>query len=228
MEIKYNKYPTYKDSGVEWIGEIPEGWIKTPLRHVLKKIEQGNSPSPTNGSSSAYVIKLSAIKKGEFYKNEVKPVQEKDFDNRYQLKNGDFLMTRGNTPELVADTCIIRADIEDKIMYSDLVFKLIFDIKKIDVNFILNCMQSSYLRRQIIMSARGSNTTMIKVSQDQFKSWLFFIPPLKEQTQIVIHIETQSAKIDKAIALQQTQIEKLKEYKSTLIDSAVTGKIKIT
>ena len=217
-----------KDSGVEWIGEIPHGWIKTPLRHILKKIEQGNSPSPTNGYSSTYVIKLSAIKKGEFYKKKLKPVQEKDFDIRYQLKKGDFLMTRGNTPELVADTCIIREYIENKIMYSDLVFKLIFYINKIDINFMLNCMQSSYLRRQIIMSARGSNTTMIKVSQDQFKSWVFFIPNLKEQIQISTYIETQSQKIDKAISLQQNQIEKLKEYKVVLIDSVVRGKVKVS
>lgn len=52
-------------------------------------------------------------------------------------------------------------------------------------------------------------------------------PPKEEQTAIVTHIETQSAKIDKAIALQQQQIDKLKEYKATLINSAVTGKIKV-
>lgn len=216
-----------KDSGVEWIGEIPESWEKTPLRHLLKKIQQGNSPSPTNGYSTTHVIKLSAIKKGNFYKKELKPIQNQSFENRYQLKKGDFLMTRGNTPELVADTCIIREDIKDLIMYSDLVFKLTFHTSKVDAHFILNCMQSSYLRNQITMSARGSNTTMIKVSQDQFKSWIFFIPCLKEQKEISNYIETQTNKIDKSITLQQQQIEKLKEYKSSLINSAVTGKIKV-
>jgi len=49
-----------------------------------------------------------------------------------------------------------------------------------------------------------------------------------EQCFIISHIETQSAKIDKAIKLQEQQIEKLKELKSTLIDSAVTGKIKVS
>ena len=50
---------------------------------------------------------------------------------------------------------------------------------------------------------------------------------MNEQPAIVAHIETQSTKIDKAIALQQRQIEKLREYKATLINSAVTGKIKV-
>ena len=54
------------------------------------------------------------------------------------------------------------------------------------------------------------------------------IPPLNEQTAIVAHIETQSAKIDRAISLQEQQIGKLKELKATLIDGAVTGKIKVS
>ena len=52
-------------------------------------------------------------------------------------------------------------------------------------------------------------------------------PSKEEQTAIVSHIQTQSTKIDKAIALQEQMIDKLKEYKTTLINSAVTGKIKV-
>jgi type I restriction enzyme S subunit len=54
------------------------------------------------------------------------------------------------------------------------------------------------------------------------------VPPIEEQKDIVEFIDTQTQKIDQAIALQQQQIDKLKEYKTTLINSAVTGKIKIT
>lgn len=53
------------------------------------------------------------------------------------------------------------------------------------------------------------------------------VPPKEEQREIVRHVATQSKKIDQAIALQESQIEKLKEYKSTLINGAVTGKIKV-
>ncbi|WP_291464790.1 hypothetical protein [Desulfobacula sp.] len=52
-------------------------------------------------------------------------------------------------------------------------------------------------------------------------------PDRKEQDEIIIHIQTQSTKIDKVIALQEQMINKLKEYKATLINSAVTGKIKV-
>jgi type I restriction enzyme S subunit len=60
------------------------------------------------------------------------------------------------------------------------------------------------------------------------KDVLLWIPPLSEQQQLVKIIDNKTAKIDKAIELHQKQIEKLKEYKATLIDSVVTGKLKIS
>jgi type I restriction enzyme S subunit len=60
------------------------------------------------------------------------------------------------------------------------------------------------------------------------KNEQFPYPPLKEQYTISKYLEKQFSKITKAVNYQQTQIEKLKEYKSVLIDSAVTGKIKVS
>jgi len=65
------------------------------------------------------------------------------------------------------------------------------------------------------------------LSQSDINNFSVPLPSFEEQKQIANHIETQSSKIDKAISLQERQIEKLKEYKATLIDSAVTGKIKV-
>ena len=62
---------------------------------------------------------------------------------------------------------------------------------------------------------------------NEFKQLLTVLPPMEEQTAIVSHIQTLSAKIDKAIGIQEQMIEKLNEYKATLINSAVTGKIKV-
>ena len=59
------------------------------------------------------------------------------------------------------------------------------------------------------------------------KSIMLAIPPKDEQVQIIEYIETQITKIDKAIELQQNYISKLKEYKASLIDSVVTGKVRV-
>jgi type I restriction enzyme S subunit len=65
------------------------------------------------------------------------------------------------------------------------------------------------------------------IPKDSFFSFKTFIPPKQEQQKIVDFIENQTSKIDKAINLQQKQITKLKEYKTTLIDSVVTGKVRV-
>ena len=72
-----------------------------------------------------------------------------------------------------------------------------------------------------------SGTKQANLSNDNVVNIKIPIPPFSEQAAIVDFIETQSAKIDTSISIQQQQIAKLKEYKSTLIDSAVTGKIKV-
>jgi type I restriction enzyme S subunit len=74
----------------------------------------------------------------------------------------------------------------------------------------------------------GVTEGMMPLYTNDFYDMNSVVPPEDEQIEIVEHIETQSQKIDQAIALQQQQIDKLKEYKTTLINSAVTGKIKIT
>ncbi|WP_413692083.1 restriction endonuclease subunit S [Psychromonas sp. KJ10-2] len=75
-------------------------------------------------------------------------------------------------------------------------------------------------------------STGLHSSRLRFYSRMFFdmeigYPSRNEQDEIVTHIEKQSFKIDEAVELQKKQIEKLKEYKTTLINSAVTGKIKV-
>ena len=80
---------------------------------------------------------------------------------------------------------------------------------------------------QFISKATGIVEGLIRLYSDDLFSIKVPIPPIKEQDEILTHIETQSTKIDQSIALQQKQIAKLKEYKSVLIDSAVTGKVKV-
>ncbi|MFA8300991.1 MAG: restriction endonuclease subunit S [Hyphomicrobiales bacterium] len=216
-----------KDSGIEWIGKIPKHWEVKAVRRVLNKLEQGDSPSPSNDDLGIFVIKLSAIKEGKFNLNERKPILKKNYINKYQLKKGDFLLTRGNTPELVGDSCFINMDINIPLMFSDLVYRLTFNNKKVNDKFMLYSFLSEYHRIQIISSARGSSSSMVKISQDHIKSWTFICPPLSEQQQIADYIERESDKIDKAISIQGQQIEKLREYKLSLINSVVTGKLRV-
>lgn len=71
------------------------------------------------------------------------------------------------------------------------------------------------------------NTVRLKVSRDDLRSMKVPYPTISEITEIVDYIESESSKTSKAIRLQEQQIKKLKEFKTTLINDAVTGKIKV-
>lgn len=216
-----------RDSGIEWIGEIPEHWKIVQFRRVIQKIDQGDSPPLSNDDTEHHVLKLSAISAGRYISGEEKAIATKDFTDKFQLRKGDFLMTRGNTPELVADTCIVSEEIEHKVMFSDLVYRLIFK-DTISPDFALHACQSAYMRAIIRLHARGSNSTMSKVSQDSIKSFSLVLPPIDEQLEIAENIEENSTMIMRGISKVESQIVRLKEYKATLINSAVTGKINVS
>ncbi len=216
-----------KDSGVEWIGEIPAHWDILSVGKILTNLEQGDSPIASNSSENSFVLKLSAIKSGSFFQEELKPIDIKSYKKRFQLQKGDFLLTRGNTPELVGDTCIVKNEIKDQIIFSDLIYRLSFLLKKVHYDFILHTFQSTYFRKQISSSAKGSSSSMVKVSHADIKSWITLLPPYQEQELIATHLENSTTKINHIITLQEGQMAKLREYKASLIDSAVTGKIKV-
>jgi type I restriction enzyme, S subunit len=80
---------------------------------------------------------------------------------------------------------------------------------------------------QFISLATGIVEGLIRLYTDDLFSLKVAVPPKEEQKQIIIHCEEQVSKIDKAIELQQNYISKLKEYKASLIDSVVTGKVRV-
>ncbi len=218
-----------KNSGVEWIGDIPAHWEVMANRRVLNKLEQGNSPSIENyNEGSAYsVLKLSAVKQGKYISGEDKEIPQKKFREEYKVLKGDFLLTRGNTPELVADICYVSDEPSGNVMMPDLVYRLTYDKKRVSHEYFSYLMLAGFIRHQIKICARGSSHTMVKVSQEHIKSWLIVLPPIKEQEKINRFLRVRLAEIDKVKKRTQESIDKLQEFKQTLITHAVTGKIKV-
>ena len=103
-----------KDSGVEWLGQVPAHWEVLPLPRLLRSIEQGSSPLASSAPPEAGergVLKLGAIKKGRFFESEAKALEEHTpFDEAFRIRSGDLLVTRGNTPDLVGDACVVESD----------------------------------------------------------------------------------------------------------------------
>jgi len=131
----WKRYPKYKDSGVEWLGEIPEEWEVITNRRFITRIEQGWSPIAADKvceEDEWGVTKLNAVSHGKFQSSTHKalPCELKPIYN-YEVKNGDLLITRSNTPALVGDTCVVH-DIREKLLLCDLIYRITVDEKIMD------------------------------------------------------------------------------------------------
>ncbi len=209
-----------KDSGVEWIGDIPEEWEVKRLRYV-SKINTNSLPENTPKSFSFNYVDIGSIS----FENGIERTENFEFKNapcraRRIAKNGNTVISTVRTYLKAID--YISEHKADFIFSTG--FAVLEPIGILD-KFLYHFVRSNAFTEQVTLDSKGMSYPAIN-STDLSRLFLT-IPPIQEQTDIVAHIEAQSAKIDKAIGLQEQQIEKLKELKACMIDRAVTGKIKV-
>ncbi|MGR2948101.1 restriction endonuclease subunit S [Vibrio vulnificus] len=208
-----------KDSGVDWIGKIPAHWEVKRLKYVL---EERNERSKTGEEPLFMVSQVHGLVVRADYHDKAE-VAASNIDNKVVYKN-DLVFNK-----LKAHLGVFfKSNIEFKGLVSPdyAVYKCkehISDAKYLEVLF----RHPSYIQ-QFIIRATGVVEGLIRL----YTGDLFDIPvpvaPSGEQGEILAYTKSQSSAYEKAIEIQQNQIEMLKEYKTSLINSAVTGKIKIT
>jgi len=142
----------------------------------------------------------------------------------YEVQKGDLLITRGNTPQLVADVCI-ATEAPKRLMLSDLIYRIKTDPEQVEPGYLAAFLLSRSARDQIELDARGSSLTMVKVSQGHIRSWLWPKPPKEEQARLLNMILKTRNDTAGVISEKRSLIESLKEYRTSLIYEAVTGKI---
>lgn len=205
-----------KDSGVEWIGQIPAHWEVKRLKYVvrvLKRIIGSEGPDVLSITQSG--IKIKDIESGEGQ-------LASDYSG-YQIVNaGDFAM---NHMDLV--TGYVDISKYDGVTSPDYrVFENTSD--QVDDEYLLRLFQHGYKSRIFFKYGRGVHSEgRWRFPKDSFDNFFIPVPPIEEQRLIAKSVTDQHAKIDKALDLKIAQIVVLKEYKATLINSAVTGKIKV-
>ena len=192
-----------KDSGVEWIGEIPAHWVVRRFK-LLCNISTGskNTEDKKENGEFPFFVRSQNVERIDTYTFE-----------------GEAILTAGDG----AGVGKVFHYVNERFDFHQRVYKF-SNFKSINGKYLFFYLQSNFYNVALNGEAKSTvDSLRLRLIQD----FLVSFPSLKEQTSIVNYIESQSAKIDKAIALQEQQIEKLKELKSTLIDSAVTGKIKV-
>ena len=207
-----------RDSGVEWIGEIPEHWEVKRLKYVL---DERNERSKTGEEPLFMVSQVHGLVVRSEYHDKAE-VAQSNVDNKIVYRN-DLVFNK-----LKAHLGVFfKSNIEFEGLVSPdyAVYKAKAHIE--DLKYLEHLFRHPAYIGQFIIRATGIVEGLIRLYTGDLFDIEIPVPPSKEQTDILLHIDTESAKIDKAIELQQQQIDRLKEYKATLINSAVTGKIKV-
>lgn len=208
-----------KDSGVDWIGEIPEHWEAKRIKHVAI-IQNGQINPKDKKHKNKVLIAPNHIESrtGRILYKETADQQGAE-SGKYPVTKGALIYSKIR-PEL-RKACIAE---EDGMCSADMYS--IIPNKQLDSHFMLLVFLGEKFNG--LMVNQSMRVAMPKVNRNDVTNYWMAIPPLDEQDKIVKHVENQSNKIDQVIVFQAQQIEKLKEYKTTLINSAVTGKIKVT
>ena len=203
--MSYAKYERYKDSGVDWLGEIPSDW-------ELGRISAFFSERRQKVSDKDYPA-LSVTKLGVFPQWE-NVAKSNDGDNRKLVKKGDFVINsrsdrKGSSGIAKQDGSVSLINIVLKPVnieprYSEYLFK--------SYNFI----------EEFYRVGHGIVADLWTTRFDDIKNSMIALPTFDEQVKIANFLDQKTAQIDQAIALKQQQIEKLNEYKQIVIQNAVT------
>lgn len=209
--MSYATYERYKDSGVDWLGEIPSTWTTRKLKHIVKIHKR------IIGHEGIDV--LSITQRGIVVKDITSGAGQLAMDySKYQIVEiGDFAM---NHMDLLTGYVDI-SKFEGVVSPDYRVFKN--ESKEINDDYLLKIFQIGY--NQKIFYKYGQGVSMLgrwRLPAENFNLFSVPIPSTEEQTKIIEFLDQKTAQIDQAIALKQQQIEKLNEYKQIVIQNAVT------
>jgi len=220
-----------KDSGSEWIGEIPEHWSIIKMKYLLSSKKYSIKAGPfgsqlknddmVSGDIKVYNQKTvldNDFKSGDYYIENCKYEELRAFE----VFSGDLLVTTRGT---IGKTAIVPKDAEKGILHPCLI-KITLNPDKVlndYVNVIFN--NTKIVTNQIMLESNA--TTIDVIYTDTLKNLVLPIPPLEEQKSIIDFVDAKIGEIDGLISSINSQIQKLKEYRQSLISEAVTGKIDV-
>ena len=212
-----------KDSGVDYIGQIPAEWVLGKLRNV------GDTQNGISKSSEFFGKGFPFVSYSDVYKNYSLPStvsglvdSTSEEQKRYSVKKGDIFFTRtSETIEEVGFSCVCEKDIPNATFAGFLIRVRPFS-DKLYTSYAKYYFRSSHLRFYLVKEM--NLVTRASLGQSLLKSMPVLLPPLEEQKDIADYLDTKYAEIDGLIAKKDQLVKELESYKKSLIYEVVTGK----
>lgn len=199
---------------------VPSGWESIKLKEILSSpVKNGFSPNSIEQYTSYVVLGLGALTDNKLNVSEVKNVIYTEKIEQSQLRDGDFLVSRSNTPKKVGRSALFRGEIAN-CSYPDLMMKFRIEEAVANREFIEAVLQSSEKRQYFTNCAAGSSSTMVKITKGTVEQTPLMLPPLPEQQKIAKILSTW----DKAISTTEALIDNSKQQKKALMQQLLTVK----
>ena len=215
-----------KDSGVEWIGEIPKEWRKTQLRHcatIKSGITLGKSYRKDTVLIERPYLRVANVQGGYVDLNDLATIEvTPDEDLKYRLHSGDVLMTEGGDRDKLGRGCVWHGEIEP-CLHQNHVFAVQTNETILLPEF-LEYLTASDVGRSYFDVTAIKTTNLACTSSSKVLAFTIPLPPIEEQIGIVSFIKKRSLELNKLIMKKELLVQELESYKKSLIYEVVTGK----
>ena len=218
-----------RDSGIEWIGEIPEEWetIKIKYSSILKgRIGWQGLKANEFIEDGPYLITGTNFSDGKIDWDSCVHISEERYLEAPEIHvlEGDLLITKDGTVGKIA----LAENCPEKVSLNSGVLLIKNKDKVRYINKFLYYILLSDVFWKWFRSSQNGNSTIIHLYQEQFSNFIFSLPrTISEQIEIYIYLDRKCTEIDSIISTNNKIIEQLKEYRQSVIYEAVTGKIEV-
>lgn len=213
-----------KDSGVEWLGEVPENFNCIKLKQLaIGKLTYGaNESADQEVKEHPRYIRITDIKEDGTLHPETFKSLSPETAEQYLLSNNDILFARSGA---TVGKTFKYSDSWGVCCFAGYLIKISINAKIANPDYIFYYLNSHAYWEYV--SSNQSQSTIQNVSAEKYANFTIAVPKLAEQNAIVNYLNKETERLNILIAKQKTLIEKLKEYRSSIISHAVTGKIDI-
>lgn len=204
--MSFPRYPEYKDSGVEWLGEVPKNWNLRRIGYFFterrEKVSDKDYPA-LSVTKNGIVPQLDTAAKTD------------DGDNRKRVCKGDFVINSRSDRKGSAGASNLDGSVS-------LICTVLLPQEKVHTPFIHHLLRSQPFQEEFYRNGKGIVADLWSTNYSEMRNILLGMPSYDEQTQIAAFLDSETAKIDALVAEQQRLLEMLKEKRQAVISHAVT------
>jgi len=221
-----DKNVAMKDSGVEWIGEVPAHWEHGRIKDFVNTNAVTKVPTSLADSDLIEFLPMTNIDEalGKIKKFNYVPLKEV-ISGYTKFKNKDVIFAK-ITPCMENGNSAIVGNLSNNISYGSTEFMVFRAYKKLSEKFLHYYLHNDLFRRNAEPFMKGT-AGQKRISSQFMETHFFALPPFAEQQAIAAYLDTQTAHINRIVTTINSQIDKLKELRKALINDIVTGKIKV-